>query len=124
MGLPVAPRRSGTSQCPCSQSDACCPLRAAQDRSCRSSRSRQRGRTLSLLTLFKNKQEAQKKAIKDELANIVDEELFDKAYEYATRDKYRSLTVDFNPKCSSKVFRKDLNQVIIFDELRWQYALF
>ena len=36
---------------------------------------------LSLLTLFKNKQESQLKAIKEELANVVDEALFEKAYE-------------------------------------------
>ena len=73
---------------------------------------------LSLLTLFKNKQEQQVKAIKDELANVVDEELFNKAYEYATREKYGSLTVDFNPKCATKTFRKNLNEVILFDELK------
>jgi hypothetical protein len=72
---------------------------------------------LSLLTLFKNKQEAQVKAIKEELANVVDEELFNKAYEYATREKYGSLTVDFNPKCGTKVFRKNLNEVIMFEQL-------
>ena len=72
---------------------------------------------LSLLTLFKNKQEAQVKAIKDELANVVDEELFDKAYEYATKDKYGSLTVDFQAKCKSKTFRKNLNEVIMFEQL-------
>jgi len=73
---------------------------------------------LSLLTLFKNKQEQQVKAIKEELANVVDEGLFDKAYEYATREKYGSLTVDFNPKCSRKIFRKNLNEIILFDELK------
>ena len=73
---------------------------------------------LSLLTLFKNKQEQQVKAIKDELANVVDEELFNKAYEYATREKYGSLTVDFNPKCATKTFRKNLNQIILFDDLQ------
>ena len=73
---------------------------------------------LSLLTLFKNKQEQQVKAIKDELANVVDEELFNKAYEYATREKYGSLTVDFQAKCATKTFRKNLNEVIIFDDLQ------
>ena len=36
---------------------------------------------LSLLTLFKNKQEKQMEAIKEELANVVDSNLFEKAYE-------------------------------------------
>lgn len=91
-----------------------------QSYKCQNGISRILRENLSLLTLFKNKQEQQVKAIKDELANVVDEELFNKAYEYATKDKYGSLTVDFAPKCSSKVFRKDLNKVIIFDELNCQ----
>ena len=73
---------------------------------------------LSLLTIFKNKQEKQVEAIKEELANVVDVELFDKAYEYATREKYGSLTVDFTPKDPTKTFRKNLNEVIIFDEIK------
>ena len=91
-----------------------------QSYKCQNGISRILRENLSLLTLFKNKQEQQVKAIKDELANVVDEELFNKAYEYAPRDKYGSLTVDFQPKCSSKVFRKDLNKVIMFDELNCQ----
>lgn len=46
---------------------------------------------------------------------MVDLALFDKAYEFATSAKYGNLTVDFTPKCSSKVFRKNLNEVILFD---------
>jgi len=72
---------------------------------------------VSLLTLFKNKQQKQLDSIKDELANVVDEELFLKAYEYATKDKYGNLTIDFNNKCATKTFRKNLNELIIFDEL-------
>ena len=72
---------------------------------------------LSLLTLFKNKQEQQVKAIKEELANVVDVDLFEKAYEYATKNAYGSLTVDFNSKCKSKTFRANLNEVIMFDQL-------
>ena len=73
---------------------------------------------MSLLTLFKNKQEQQVKAIKEELANVVDQELFEKAYEYATREKHGNLTIDFNPKCKTQTFRKNLNEVIVFDELK------
>ena len=72
---------------------------------------------VSLLTLFKNKQEKQLNAIKEELANVVDLETFDKAYEYATAEKYGNLTVDFVPKDPSMTFRKNLNELIIFDEL-------
>jgi len=72
---------------------------------------------LSLLTLFKNKQEKQMESIREELANVVDEELFNKAYNYATKEKYGNLTVDFKPKTLCRTFRKNLNEAIIFDEL-------
>jgi hypothetical protein len=72
---------------------------------------------LSLLTLFLNKQEKQLQAIKEELANVVDEELFDEAYKYATKEKYGSLTTDFKPKCPTLTFRKNLNQFIKFPQL-------
>ena len=73
---------------------------------------------LSLLTLFKNKQEKQMDAIKEELANVVDTHLFEQAYEYATREKHGNLTVDFRPKCPTLTFRKNLNEAILFDELK------
>ena len=73
---------------------------------------------VSVLTLFKNRQEKQLDAIKEELANVVPTELFEKAYEHATAEKYGSLTIDFAPKCSSQVFRKNLNEVILFDQLK------
>ncbi len=73
---------------------------------------------LSLLTLFKNKHEQQMKSIKEELANVVDEQLFEKAYQYATNEKHGNLTIDFNPKCKTKTFRKNLNEIIMFDELK------
>ena len=56
-------------------------------------------------------------AIKEELANVVDSNLFEKAYEYATKEKYGNLTIDFKPQCGTQVFRKNLNEVILFDEL-------
>jgi hypothetical protein len=73
---------------------------------------------LSLLTLFKNKQQKQLDAIKDELANVIDLECFDSAYEFATKEKYGNLTIDFAPKCTTKVFRKNLNEVIKFPQLK------
>ena len=72
---------------------------------------------LSIITLFKNKQQKQLDAIKEELANVVDLDKFDKAYEYATRQKYGSLTIDFKPKCETKTFRKNLNELIIFPDM-------
>ena len=72
---------------------------------------------LSLFTLFKNKQEKQMEVIKEELGSVIDVELFDKAYEYSTKEKYGSLTIDFNPKMPCKTFRKNLNEAIVFDEL-------
>ena len=73
---------------------------------------------ISLLTLFKNKQQKQLDAIREELANVVDVTLFDKAYNYATATAHGNLTIDFKPKCGSQVFRKNLNEVILFDELK------
>jgi len=71
---------------------------------------------LSLLTLFKNKQEKQLNAIKEELANVVDTKLFDIAYKHATKEKYGNLTIDFNPKEPQFRFRKNLNELIILEE--------
>jgi len=69
---------------------------------------------VSVLTLFKNRQEKQLSAIKEELANVVDLEMFDKAYTFATADKFDNLTIDFTPKDETKTFRKNLNEIIIF----------
>lgn len=72
---------------------------------------------LSLLTLFLNRQQKQLDAIKEELANVVEIEKFDKAYEYATRNKYGNLTIDFKAKCETFTFRKNLNELIIFPDM-------
>lgn len=71
---------------------------------------------LSILTLFKNKQEKQLNAIKEELANVVDTKLFDIAYKHATKEKYGNLSIDFNPKELHFRFRKNLNELIILEE--------
>ena len=73
---------------------------------------------LSLFTLFKNKQPKQMEVIEEEIGSVIDIDKFQKAYEYATRDKYGNLTVDFNPKCPSKTFRKNLNECLMFDDLK------
>ena len=70
---------------------------------------------VSLLTLFKNKQQKQLESIKDELANVVDEDKFMKAYNFATKDKFGSLTTDFSAKEDKYQFRKNLNELIIIE---------
>jgi hypothetical protein len=72
---------------------------------------------LSLFTLFKNKQEKQIMAIEEEIGSVIDLQKFRDAYSKATTEKYGNLTIDFNPKCSEKTFRKNLNECIIFPEL-------
>lgn len=71
---------------------------------------------LSLFTLFKNKQPKQLEAIKEEIGSVVDMDKFEKAYEYATAEKYGSLTIDFRPKCETLTFRKNLNEAITFED--------
>jgi hypothetical protein len=68
------------------------------------------------LLLFKNKQEKQLAKIKEELASSVDVAKFDKAYDFAVKDKFGNLLVDFNPKCPTKTFRKNLNELLIFSD--------
>jgi hypothetical protein len=72
---------------------------------------------LSLFTMFKNKQEKQLCAIEEEIGSVIDLQKFRDAYKTATEEKYGNLTIDFNPKCSQKTFRKNLNECIIFPEL-------
>jgi hypothetical protein len=38
------------------------------------------------------------------------------AYKMATREKHGNLLVDFNPKCPTMRFRKNLNELLIFDD--------
>tara|TARA_R110002073_G_scaffold183419_1_gene341615 strand:- start:17 stop:982 length:966 start_codon:yes stop_codon:yes gene_type:complete len=68
------------------------------------------------LMLFKNRQEKQLAKIRDELCSAVDQDKFDKAYEYATKEKYGNLLISFAPKCVTQTFRKNLNELIIFNE--------
>tara|TARA_R100000005_G_scaffold93399_1_gene68799 strand:+ start:13 stop:972 length:960 start_codon:yes stop_codon:yes gene_type:complete len=71
---------------------------------------------LTHLMIFKNKQEKQLSKIREELGSAVDEDKFMKAYEYATKERYGNLLVDFKPNCPTKTFRKNLNELIIFKE--------
>jgi hypothetical protein len=68
------------------------------------------------LLLFKNKQEQQLDKIKTEMCSCVNESVFDKAYSEAIQKPYDNLYIDFNPKHPDMTFRKNLNQLLIFDE--------
>jgi len=69
------------------------------------------------LILWKNKQKGQMDKIKDEVCSIVDEELFDQAYNEATSSQYGCLCISMKPKCKSLTFRKGLSHAIKFKEL-------
>ena len=71
---------------------------------------------LTHLLIFKNKQEKQMGKIREELGSAVDEDKFMTAYEMATKEKYGNLLVDFNPRCPTMTFRKNLNELIIFED--------
>lgn len=68
------------------------------------------------LLIFKNKQEKQMSKIREELGSAVDEDKFMTAYNMATKEKYGNLLVDFNPRCPTMTFRKNLNELLIFEE--------
>lgn len=71
---------------------------------------------LTHLLIFKNKQEKQLAKIRDELGSAVDEDKFMTAYKHSTKEKYGNLLVDFNPRCPTLTFRKNLNELIIFKD--------
>ncbi len=54
--------------------------------------------------------------VKEEIGSVVDEEKFMESYKLATREKHGNLLVDFNPKCPTMRFRKNLNELLIFDD--------
>tara|TARA_E500000305_G_scaffold111886_1_gene128766 strand:+ start:1589 stop:2542 length:954 start_codon:yes stop_codon:yes gene_type:complete len=70
---------------------------------------------LTHLLLFKNKSEPQLAKIRMELGGSVEDEKFMTAYNLAVKEKYGNLLVDFNPKCPTMTFRKNLNELLIFD---------
>lgn len=70
---------------------------------------------VSALTLFKNKQEQQRKAILEELGNVLDEDLIDRAWKTCTDKPHGSLTIDFRPKCNKMTLRQDMNKAMIYD---------
>ena len=68
------------------------------------------------MVIFKNKQEKQLQKMIGELAGAVDEVKFMEAYNYAIQDKHDSLLVSFKPHCPTHTFKRNLNELIIFDE--------
>ena len=71
---------------------------------------------LTHMVIFKNKQEKQLQKMIDELAGAVNEVKFMEAYNYAIQDKHDSLLVSFKPHCPTHTFKRNLNELIIFDE--------
>ena len=71
---------------------------------------------LTELVLFKNKQEGVMDTILKELGGAVDPEQFKQAYEYALKDKHDNLTISFNPKCPTLTFRRNLNEILMFED--------
>ncbi len=71
---------------------------------------------LTHLLIFKNKQDKQLAKIREELGSAVDEQKFMTAYEHATKERFGNLLVDFNPKCPTMTFRKNLNELLIFPD--------
>lgn len=71
---------------------------------------------LTELILFKNKQDGVMEAIMKELGGAVDPEQFQQAYDYALQDKHDSLCISFNPKCPTLAFRRNLNELIMFED--------
>jgi len=44
------------------------------------------------------------------------ERKFKLAYDYAMKEKHDNLTISFSPKCPTLTFRRNLNEIIIFDD--------
>jgi hypothetical protein len=71
---------------------------------------------MNFMIIFANKQQKQMDKMIDEMGGSVDAEKFMEAYNYAIQDKHDSLLVSFKPFCPSHTFKRNLNELIIFDE--------
>ena len=60
----------------------------------------------------KSKDAAEKKAIYKSVSGNITEEQFNRALDYATKDRYDSLVIDFHPKSPSKRLRKNFDEYI------------
>ena len=67
---------------------------------------------LTLLCLFKLKDQNQLKKIHEEIGSDVDLDRFDKLFEYATSKPYGFLAIDFNPKRPDQTFRCCFNEYL------------
>jgi hypothetical protein len=73
---------------------------------------------LTTLTLFSNKQEKQFDKIVEETGGTLEESELREAYKYAIKEPHDNLTIDFNPKCETMRYRRNLNEFIIFDRAK------
>tara|TARA_R110000787_G_scaffold256171_1_gene361485 strand:- start:386 stop:1330 length:945 start_codon:yes stop_codon:yes gene_type:complete len=71
---------------------------------------------MNFMIIFANKQQKQMDKMIDEMGGSVDAEKFMEAYNYAIQDKHDSLLVSFKPHCPTHTFKRNLNELIIFDE--------
>ena len=68
------------------------------------------------LLLFKNKSAKMMDKIREELCSVIDIDKFNTAYEEATKEKYGNLLITFAPKCPTKMFIKNLQECLVFEE--------
>ena len=71
---------------------------------------------LSLVCLFKTKDMRSMEKVGEELGNVIEPELFMKAYKEAIKEPYCFLVVDTSPKEDKYRFRSKWDKLIIFDE--------
>ena len=71
---------------------------------------------LTELTLFQNKQKKQVDKMVEEMGGSIDPEKFRETFEYAIQKPHDNLTISFTPKCKTMTFRRNLNEMLIFDE--------
>tara|TARA_R110000772_G_scaffold37090_2_gene88330 strand:- start:58 stop:1032 length:975 start_codon:yes stop_codon:yes gene_type:complete len=71
---------------------------------------------LTHMIIFKNKQQKQMDKMIDELAGAVDQDKFMEAYAYAIKEKHDSLLISFKPHCPTHTFKRNMNELIIFQD--------
>ena len=71
---------------------------------------------LTELTIFETKQEKQLDKVIEETGGAIDPVKFKLAYDYSMKNPHDNLTISFSPKCPTLTFRRNLNEIIIFDD--------
>ena len=56
--------------------------------------------------------------IVEETGGTLEESELREAYKYAIKEPHDNLTIDFNPKCETMRYRRNLNEFIIFDRAK------